>query len=275
MRRGRWTLALLLFASIPAGAAAQGDSEPETTRDVELGPEEEEARALFQLAQLQFRQGRFSEAAQAFERAYALAPRPELLYNCYLSHRDAGEAPQAAAALRQLLDLPELPRILNRDRLAARLVTLEREIAERRALEERVAEQEREIQARREAAETAADAPPEPETEAPRGGTWTPGWIVLGAGGGLVAIGAVTGGAALALWGGVQSRCTGTICPPDTEGDRSAGQALTITTDVLIPVGAAAAIAGLVLALVLHDDPPPVTAACGADGCTAHLEGRF
>jgi len=268
--KSRLPIAIFLVCVIPASALAQDD--PEGTADVQLDEDEQEARAHFELAQLQFRRGRFLEAGAEFRRAYALSPRPELLYNAYLAFRDGGDLEQAASALRELLEL-DLTEAVDSRILRARLESLERELEERRALEARVAAQE--------AALAERETEPEPEAEAsapettpavtePAGGTWAPGWAILGGGAALAVAGAITGGVALSLYGSVSDRCTDGVCPADTEGDRSTGQALTITTDVLLPVGVAAAALGLILALVI-DDAPDAPVACGPAGCV----GRF
>jgi hypothetical protein len=78
------------------------------------------------------------------------------------------------------------------------------------------------------------------------------------------------------LYEDVRARCNGAVCPSDTESDRAAGEALTITTDVLLGVGLATAATGLVLALVVRDpDAPAAAAFCGPDGCVASVGGRF
>lgn len=264
-------LALLVGVVVPRAAAQESTSE--TTREVRLGPDEEEARAHFQLAQLQFRRGRFLEAAREFERAHELAPRPELLYNVYIAYRDAGEAEASANALRQLLALEQIPRALGRERLEARLEALEREIAERRELEARVAQQEEELRARSQP--EPADEPPQAAPATGGGGPWTPGLVIVGAGGAVVVAALAIGGGALALYEDVRGRCDGVVCPPETEGDRATGQALTITSDVLLAIGGAAAGVGLVLALVLRDVEAPVTAACTHVGCAASVRGSF
>jgi tetratricopeptide (TPR) repeat protein len=273
MRNGAGLILLCSCLGVAFTARAQ-DEGRETTRDVELGPDEEEARAHFRLAQLQYRRGRFAEAAREFEQAHALVPRAELLYNVYLAWRDAGEPEPAARALRELLE-GELPAPLGRERLEASLASLERSIAERRELEERLAAQEARAQA-------SATPPREPGPEPPPeggagGGTWTPGWAILAAGGALVVAGAITGGVALGLYDDVTSRCSGTICPADTEGDRASGQALTVTTDVLLPVGVAAAATGLLLALLIDgsEGSERLTAGCTLDGCGVSLRGSF
>ena len=134
----RAILASSIVLLVAGPALAQQPSEA-PSESVGLGPDEEEARAHFNLAQLQYRRGRFLDAATEFEAAYALSPRAELLYNIYIAYRDGGDLDSAARSLRRLLESDPLPRTLDREHLGARLEALEDQIRGRRALEERAA----------------------------------------------------------------------------------------------------------------------------------------
>jgi tetratricopeptide (TPR) repeat protein len=256
-------LAILCGAS---GAAAQEGEE--STQAVQLGPDEEEARAHFNLAQLQYRRGRFLESAAEFEAAHALSPRPELLYNIYIAYRDGGDLESAARSLRQLLETDPLPATLDREHLGARLEALEDQIRERREREER-------------ANQTPAPEPepePTPPPPPPSAGPWAPGFAIAGAGAALVVAGAVMGGVALSMYSDVTARCVDGVCPADTEGDRATGQALTITTDVLVPLGAVAAATGLLLAFVVRDGDvaaTQVSLTAAPDGGALVVTGTF
>src|SRR5688500_16104728 len=105
---------LLLAWLLAAPAAAQ--PEPGSTQ-------EDAARGHFLLGRAHVEAGRFAEAAEQFQRAYDISHRPQLLYNVFLSHRDAGNLPAAIAALRQYL--VELPEVTDRPALEQRLRTME------------------------------------------------------------------------------------------------------------------------------------------------------
>jgi len=64
---------------------------------------EAEARAVYEQGVAAYSAGRFADAATLFDRAYALAERPALLYNIYLSRRDMGDVDAAVVALRRYL----------------------------------------------------------------------------------------------------------------------------------------------------------------------------
>src|SRR5262245_52034956 len=84
---------------------------------------DEEARKHFQIGKLLLDSGRFQEATTEFESAYRLSGRPQLLYNLYIAHRDAGNTDKAVEALRGYLEkVPDAPDRIN---LEARLASLE------------------------------------------------------------------------------------------------------------------------------------------------------
>ncbi|MEZ4336403.1 MAG: tetratricopeptide repeat protein [Sandaracinaceae bacterium] len=256
---------VVLGGALPALAQPRGGDEA-PTQVVELGPDEEEARAHFNLAQLQYRRGRFLESAEEFEAAHRLSPRPELLYNIYIAYRDGGDLVSAARSLRQLLETDPLPGSLDRTHLGARLEALEDQIREREELEARAARPP----------EPEPEPEPEPPPPAPATGLWAPGFAIAGAGAALVVAGAVLGGVALSMYSDVTARCEGTVCPADTEGDRSTGQALTITTDILLPLGAVAVATGLILAFVIQEEASPsVAVTAGPEGGALLVTGSF
>ena len=78
----------------------------------------------------------------------------------------------------------------------------------------------------------------------------TAGWAVLGAGGALLAAGVVTGAMALSLGGDLEDKCTGGECAPKDHKDHKRMDDLALSTDILLGVGAAAAVAGAALLIV-------------------------
>ena len=110
------------------------------------------------------------------------------------------------------------------------------------------------------------------------GGSISPiGPVVLGAGGAALLAGAIVGAITLAEDGALGAACPSRLdCSPDLMSRSSTMTALAATTDVLLAVGAAAAITGLVLTLTLTEGGDlPATAYCTPDGCGAALRGRF
>ncbi|MBZ0119144.1 MAG: hypothetical protein K8H88_19265, partial [Sandaracinaceae bacterium] len=104
------------------------------------------------------------------------------------------------------------------------------------------------------------------------------GPVVLAAGGAALLAGVIVGAIALAEDGALGTACPSRVdCSPDLMSRSSTLTALAATADVLLAVGAAAAITGLVLTLALSEGggDVPATAYCTPDGCGAALRGRF
>jgi hypothetical protein len=82
----------------------------------------------------------------------------------------------------------------------------------------------------------------------------TAGWVVLGTGAAVAIAGGVTGGMALAKAGELDDKCNGQVCSEDYLDIHDSADTLALVTNILLPVGAAMAIAGLVMVIVGHDD---------------------
>jgi hypothetical protein len=110
------------------------------------------------------------------------------------------------------------------------------------------------------------------------GGVSPIGPILLGGGAAMLVAAAITGGLSIAQRGDVLARCEGSRCPPDAEGAAADIETLALATDVLWVAGAVVAAAGLVLTIVLRDEPESdvqVVAMCGPTGCRAQLSVSF
>ncbi|MFW5921074.1 MAG: tetratricopeptide repeat protein [Polyangiales bacterium] len=268
-----WIIAggVLWALSGPAAAAAQSSG----------APADDEARTHFESGRLHYKRGNFDQAASAFESAYELSDRPELLYNVYLAHRDAGNIEPATEALARYLELvPDPPR---RAHLEARLGAMRKRIASSdndggagRAdagddASEREGEGEGEGESGASSGGPSEHGPPESGSAA--------GPALVGAGAALVVTGAITGGLALKKESGLQSDCSvDRVCDPSLRSDRDRGRALAIATDVLVPVGAVLAGVGAIIWLLGDEDPqerPAASAACTRSGCGAAVRWSF
>lgn len=107
------------------------------------------------------------------------------------------------------------------------------------------------------------------------------GPIVMGVGGLLGAVAIGTGVAALGEESSLASECDGDVCPdtPALRNRREGMLSLSITTDLLLGVGAAAVLTGLILTLLLRDEPASastsVAFACDPAACAAIARGTF
>ncbi|HJL15745.1 MAG TPA: tetratricopeptide repeat protein [Sandaracinaceae bacterium LLY-WYZ-13_1] len=227
------------------GAEAAGETETDDASEAE-------AREHFEIGRRYYDLGRFQEAADEFRRAYELSGRPALLMNIYLSYRDAAEPGPAAEALREYVRLSELPEE-ERRRLEARA----------RALERRA---------------TDGDEPADDEAPPGRGPDVVGPAVLLGAGGAVLLAGVGTGIATAVEHGALEDACPAQRCEPAESERIDRVRALSIATDVLLPLGLAAAAAGVVWLLVELDsggDDGTASARLTCHGLGCQLGGRF
>lgn len=76
------------------------------------------------------------------------------------------------------------------------------------------------------------------------------GWVTLGLGGALLVGGGITGGMALSLDDELSEPCGDGGCPPSKHGDLEKRDTLAMTTNVLLGVGGAAVVAGVLMLTV-------------------------
>ncbi len=107
------------------------------------------------------------------------------------------------------------------------------------------------------------------------------GWVAVGVGGALLIGGAITGGMALNLDGDLDNDCEDEHCFGDRQPDIDKLNTLSLTTDILIGVGAAAAVTGVVLLIVGHkkkgenEEPVALAPAFAPGFAGAVIQGRF
>lgn len=109
-----------LFASIIAPASPIGAQTREDQRD-------EEARRLFQAAELAFADARYEDALDLFERSYALSQRPQLLFNIGTSADRLRLDARALSAFEDYLE--RLPDASNRREVEVRIGVLRRAVS--------------------------------------------------------------------------------------------------------------------------------------------------
>lgn len=107
------------------------------------------------------------------------------------------------------------------------------------------------------------------------------GWVLTGTGAAMLVAGAVTGGLALHENGELAKDCVGTSCPSSRDQDINRLNTLTGVTNVLLGVGAAAAVTGAILLIVAakkekktHGEPG-ITPVLGPSYGGLAIEGRF
>ncbi len=138
-----------------------------------------EALELFDQSAESYRAGRFDEAAELLEKAYALHQEPVLLYNLGRAYEGNGKYEKAVDAYQRYL--AQAPDARDRGALERRVQTLQQQIAEKKKLEEQQKRLEEEERKRRERDRQEQERK---RAEANQAG-WFPGplpWVVAGVG---------------------------------------------------------------------------------------------
>ena len=230
-------------ASAPAAPAA-GE---QVTRD-EAGAEAE-ARALYAAAQAAFHEGRFENSLQYFQRAYELTRRPALLYNLGVTYDRMRRDEEALAAFEQYLR--EEPDAENVREVEGRVAVLRQALARTTDTQATSAETtpvEATTRVEPTPVETAPIDRTPPIVTAPSNDPGPGPWIVVGVGGAAVVAGAVLLAVAAADVAAVEGASPGTHWS-EVRGAYDRSEAESIAGGVLLGVGAAAAIAGVVWAV--------------------------
>lgn len=115
---GRW-IALVCLSGLVAVSPAAGQDSSDGLAEAR----QQEARALFQAAQVAYDAGRFEAALERFTEAYTLSHRPQLLYNIGLAAERLARRSEALAAYETYLQ--QHPSASNRDEVAGRIRSLE------------------------------------------------------------------------------------------------------------------------------------------------------
>ncbi len=209
--------------------------------------DEDAAKAHFLAGSAYYEQANYNDAVKEFIEAHRLSKRPDLLYNISVCYERLGRWDDAIGSLQQYLtERPDAP--------------------DRAVIESRIAS----YQQRRDQEKAAkAIATPPPPVAAPPPVTPPPArrhvasWIVGGIGAGLRVAALGTGVTAHLTYNDLTTKCGGTTCPddPTLRNEASFGRALTISTDVLLAVGGATLVAGVVLFIVEAKKKPAASRA--------------
>lgn len=143
--------------------------------------ERQRAMELFEKSEERYRAGELEEAQRLLLEAYALDPNPVLQYNLGRVYEALGKLEEAAGAFRAFLDgTPDAP---DRGAIERRIETLEKQIADRKAIESR----------ERERGKKPPPPPPKPPPPVEDTGSGATPWIVAGAGAAVLVGGVVAG----------------------------------------------------------------------------------
>jgi len=244
----RSCVAVLLTALCLAPPAhAQARSAVAPADDVEA------AKAHFAAGSAYYEQANYADAVKEFNEAYRLSRRSDLLYNIAVCYERLGQYDSAIKTLQQyLVDKPD----------AKDKVTIQTRISNLEKL--------RDTTPPPRPVETPAPAPspsairPAPTVQPPPPPSigrkklwWLGGTIVGGAGVLLLASSLSTGLAADDHFKDLKTKCMSNVCPssPTLSTERDTGQALALSSDILLGVGAAATLTGVILLIVQSRRP--------------------
>lgn len=215
-------LFLIGFGIATAGAVA--DSPAHAQVKTEKAANDQRARELFQKGDVAYAEGRYEEALGAFQEAYDLSGRAQLLFNVSNALERLARYQEAVDALEKYLSSGKAK---DRDVVQKRLANLKKRLEEQKKVEEKLAKEEdekrkkeEEERAKREAAgrgganggagngggQGGGPGPKEPDN---RSTPMLP-WILIGGGGVVFATGAVFGILTLGARGDAKDGCTDT-----------------------------------------------------------------
>lgn len=283
------SFALLLVMAQASSGLAQEEATPENydprgpsamrTQEMDEG----QAQSRFRIATALYEEGRFLEAAREFEAAYELSRLASLKFNAYLAFRDAGRLADAVRCLSTYLE--EAPDAAEHERLSGRLAAMRRTLAENNAEEDAARAERERLEAEAAAERQRAASERERANAAVRATTRInpTGYVVGALGVAMVLAGGGVGLIANGRYDALAADCPSGFCNRSIDIDERQGSLLRAqrATDALLYGGAAVAVTGVILILVLPDvtaaDDVALrpNAACGVNGCELSLGGSF
>ena len=241
-------LVALCLVTAPLAAAPSKKSRDEVVRLVSRSARHYEA-------------GRFDQAIELLQRAYAIEPDPTILYNLARAYEGKGELQRAVEAYRKYLD--DAPKARDRGSVQHRITTLEVQIREKAVLE-----RERDLAVRRalEARRRAARAEEEEKSAPPAGKPSVVPWIVAAIGAAVVGSGVYFGVHAHSLHGDAESAALAR----DAADLNSRAKTYALLANVSFAVGGAAVVGGVSWGVVAQSSSGAPTTARGIT-----IRGRF
>lgn len=239
-----------------------------------------EARSLYDAGAVAFGDGRFEDALRRWQESYTISEHPALLYNIGIAHDRLGQVAEAVEAYDAYL--AAVPDATNANYTQSRLAILRQQLADTTqatdAQGHNGAEDDGEAGSpsdpERERPAVVAEAPDDSETPSTGGSNAGPIALLIGGG---VALAAGIGVAVVAdsQYADLEATCPGGICPAGSQGDIDSLGGLTLTADLLMAAGSAAALGGLVWLLVDGSEEEETAVQLGIVPGGVTLQGVF
>ncbi|CAN5711996.1 hypothetical protein BH11MYX4_BH11MYX4_08130 [soil metagenome] len=238
--RCRLALAALValgFAASGSGAAAQTAVKPDKAAN------DQRAKELFAKGDGAYAEGRYEEALAAFQEAFTLSGRPQLLFNVSNALERLGRYADAVDALERYLASGKAK---DREVVQKRLANLKKRVEEQKKEQERVAKEEEEKRAKTDAErkKSEGDAPPAPPPAVvapPDRPTPVLPILLLATGGAALATGGVFGVLTLSARGDASKGCTdspsGHLCTGDVRSAIDREKTFGLVTDIALASG--------------------------------------
>jgi tetratricopeptide (TPR) repeat protein len=207
---------------------------------------DERARTLYDQGRALFDQGEYDHCILLWREAFELSQRAGLLFNLAEAEERAGRFEDAVSSLERYLASGEAHARANRAAIARRVARLQREAQQRPAPPPLVQPAPEPQVAPNPVPPVEPHPQPEPEPQPehePRPRIWT--WVTIGLTGLFAAAAVTTGVLTLTRTSDLEEACGGTECSPDRQSDWDTAWALAITTDVLIGLASASAVAAI------------------------------
>jgi len=239
------------------------------------------ARELFQKGDVAYSEGRYEEAHSAFQEAYELSGRPQLLFNVSNALERLGRYPEAVDALEKYLASGKAK---DRDVIQKRLANLRKRVDEQKKADERAREEEEKKRAA-ESAEQASrpsETEPAPATSAPAPPPERPTRILpivlLGTGGAALVTAGVFGVLTLSARGDVDAGCksaaSGRLCNADAGSAIDRDKTFGLVTDIALVSGVVLGAAGIYFLVAGDDDKGSVKVGNGGRARSPRIEAR-
>ncbi len=239
-------IASTFFMAIPCAALAQPPAEGPAASDAD---KDEAARKLFELGNNRYKEGRYVEAIEAFEEAYRLSERPELLFNLANANERMGNLKAAIRHLEAYRESAPEDEIQMVDR------RLE-------GLRERAGTNEKPIEPTPDPSPTGGPTPvpgptpdpfvpsdPNDEDEGTSAATAT-GAVLLAVGGAGLIVGVVGGSLALSARSEADDNCAAGLCNAEGTDANDRDGSLSLGADLTLVFGGALAVGGIIALIV-------------------------
>ncbi len=223
---------------------------------------DEQARILYENGAMLYEEGRYEDAIAAWQEAYRLSQRNELLFNLANAEERAGRYLDALDHLNRYRAFAPAEERATLDR---RITNLERRISESGSKPSTTTTAP---------ATTAPPAQPEPKSE---GGVRILPMVLFGVGGAGLVTGSVFGGRAVGARGDAAAACApnGGLCTGAAATPLTNDRRYSLLADIGFGVGVAGVVGGVVTLLLPARDATASNYSLSTDGSGIYLRGNF